>query len=114
MKDHSECKRGFYHVSKSSYADGKTWKNEEFDEITMGFYHPDGGTTGEFSIVWRMLGGEAVPQLRAFDDSWSALLGFEDLLEKLADQDGRAPSPEAVKAMLRGLGVEDLTPYERS
>ena len=113
-RDHSECKREFYHVSKSIYADGKTWKNGEFDEITLGFYHPDGGTTGEFSIVWMMLGGEAVPQLRAFDDAWSALAEFGDVLDRLAEHDGENLSPEAVIALLKECGVEDATPYERS
>lgn len=110
MTDHSECKRGFYHVSKSIYADGKTWKNGEFDEITMGFYHPDGGTTGEFCITWTQLG----PQLRVFDDAWSALSGFSDLLGVLATHDGESLTPEAVITLLKELGIEDETPYERS
>lgn len=110
-KDHSEYKRGFYHISKSIYAGGKTWKNGEFDELIIGFYLPDGSTTGEFSITWRILGGEAVPQLRVFGSAWGALLGFQDMLEKLAEHSGEWLHTEAVIALLKECGIEDLTDY---
>lgn len=110
MRDHSDCKRGFYHVSKSIYADGKTWRNGEYDEITLGFYDPYGGTTGEFVIAWNQFG----PQLRVFADAWAALLGFADLLKAFAEHDGEDLTPEAVITLLKELGVEDTTPYERT
>lgn len=107
MKDHGECKRGFFHISQSPCADGKRWRNGEVDEITIGFY--DGGTTGEFCITWVTLAGRTVPQLRVYDDAWSALAGFKDVLDALAEIDGTSPSPEEVKALLRKCGVVDMT-----
>ena len=72
-------------------------------------YHPDGGTTGEFSIEWKALGGKVVPQLCSWDDSWSALSTFGDVLQRLGQIDGENATPEQVAALLIECGFEDRT-----
>lgn len=96
MKDHSECKRGFYRANRGVA-----------ERLMIGFYHPGGGTTGEFSIQWGELGGAYTPLIGAYRDAWSALHGFSDFLAKLAEHDGEDLAPEAVIALLRECGVEE-------
>jgi hypothetical protein len=80
------------------------------DEIMLGFYSPDGGTSGEFAIRWEQLSGKIVARLKAYEDSWSALAHFSDVLEKLAELDGTNPGIEAVAEVLKSCGVIDATP----
>ena len=112
MQDHSECKRQFIQLSRAWYAEANLRDVDYSDKITIGFYHPEGGTTGEFEISFSELGGRTVPKLIAFDDSWSALFNFGDLIEKMADIDDRCISPEKFCELLKSLGIEDNTPEE--
>jgi hypothetical protein len=86
------------------------------DDITLGFYNPEGGTSGEFTIRWRQLDSRVVPYLHAFEDSWSALANFHDVITGLAELDGTNPTVEAVAQVLLACGVRDATerqsPYE--
>lgn len=110
MKDHSECKRKFIQLSKAWYADANLRGSDIVDEIMVGFYHPGGGTTGEFAIRWTVLGGSSTPMICSFEDSWSALWEFRDLLEKLSELDGDNPSPDEIAELLSSLGIENDTP----
>lgn len=110
MKDHADCKRQFIQLSRAWYADANLRGGEVIDEITMGFYHKDGGTTGEFAIRWIELSGSKTPMLCSFDDSWDALWQFRDVLEVMATMDGTNPTPEEICKMLVSVGVEDNTP----
>lgn len=109
MKDHTGCVRGFYHLSKAWYGKSSLAGTDIIDEIHIGMYEPDNGTTGEFSIKWRMLAGECTPKLEAFNDSWDALQQFTDLLEEMAEHDDENISPDAFADMLITLGIKDLT-----
>jgi len=106
MNKHKDCKRGFIQLSRAWYADACL---KGIDDITIGFYHPEGGTTGEFSIKWEKLGGKVVPKLTAFDDAWDALLNFKDLLELMATVDSQNITPNEFCILLRSLGIEDRT-----
>lgn len=109
MKDHTDCEKGFYHVSKAYYSD--ILKNRDYDdEITIGYYHPDGGTTGEFNLRWENLGGEECCRLIAWDDSWHALSEMPELISFLADMDGECVSPDEICESLKEMGFTDLTP----
>ena len=110
MNKHSECKRQFIQLSRAWYRDVTLRNSELIDEIMIGFYHPGGGTTGEFAIRWVELGGSPAGMLCSFDDSWSALWEFRDLLERLSGLDGLNPSPGEIVKLLEELGVEDATP----
>lgn len=80
------------------------------DEITIGFYCADGGTSGEFSIRWERLNGVLTARLKAFEDSWSALAQFGDVLEKLAALDSTNPDVGTVVEALLRCDVVDATP----
>lgn len=109
MKKHDGCKRGFIHLSAAWYGKACLADGEEVDEVMIGFYHPKGGTTGEFAIRWTHLGGKITPRLEAFDDSWHALYEFRDVLAKLAEHDSQDPTPEVICALLVECGVKDMT-----
>ncbi len=109
---HEGCKRQFVQLSRAWYSKA-CLVGDTLDEVTMGFYHPDGGTTGEFQIRWIPLGGRDTPLLLAYDDAWSALYRFADVLKQLAWLDGANPSPEDVCALLVKCGIEDATPTTR-
>ncbi|MFA7287452.1 MAG: hypothetical protein WC055_01085 [Melioribacteraceae bacterium] len=110
MKDHSDCKRQFIHLSRAYYGPSNLLHSDIIDEITMGFYHKDGGTTGEFSIKWIKLAGREVPKLCAFDDSWDALFKFKDVLRRMAELDDENPTPEEICMLLSSCSIEDVTP----
>lgn len=117
---HAGDVRAFIILSQAWYGDTALPAQDRakgVDEIMMGFYCPDGGTSGEFSIKWAPLGDRLVPRLKAFDDSWSALANFSDVIEKLAAIDGSNPSVEQVATILKSCGVADkterLSPYSR-
>ena len=108
-RNHEGCIRGFYRCSKAWYAD----KNRD-TEIAIGMYDPEGGTSGEFSVKWSELGSRIVMQLRAYDDSWSALACFADLLAGMANMDSDKISEPEFANFLTAIGVKDLTPYNRN
>lgn len=113
MKDHEGCKRGFYHLAESWYAKSLLGAQSKIiDQVMVGFYATDGGTTGEFVIGWEMLNGKAVPSLKAYDDSWSVLYHFKDLLEKMEELDDENICPEDFCKILVSLGIEDITKRE--
>jgi len=112
MEDHNECERRFVQLSKAWYGDANLRRTDIIDEIMIGFYHPEGGTTGEFAIRWYTIGGESTPMLSAYEDSWSALWQFGDLLEKLSELNGLNPSPERIVNLLIELGIKNDTPIK--
>jgi hypothetical protein len=112
MADHSECKRQFRHLSRAWYGKEVLRDSKAVDEIMIGFYHPEGGSTGEFVIEWISMAGTLTPRLKAFDDSWSALWEFRDLLEIMAVHDGEDLTPEAMCGVLAGCGISDATATE--
>jgi hypothetical protein len=109
MKDkHEGCERGFTVFSEAWYS-----KNQRepgmLDEIMVGMYPPEGGTTGEFGIRWTMLAGKATPRLEVFNDAWDALQRFGDMLTWMASVDDQHISPQAFADALRGMGIKDRT-----
>lgn len=75
-------------------------------------YADEGGTSGEMSIEWVELAGRSVPLLKVFDDAWSALSMFGDLLQKMAEVDNDNISQEQFVEMLLSCGFVDQTEYE--
>lgn len=111
MKKHKGCVKGFYHLSKTWYGpsilDAKT-----VDKISIGFYHPDGGTTGEFEISWYNMAGESVPRLLVFDDGWSALANMPELVSLLESVDDQNITPDEMATKLVDVGIKDMTQRE--
>ena len=113
MRDHTDCRKSFYHTTAAYY-----WKNlpgfpdRIFDEVMVGMYHDDGGTSGEFAITWEWLGDSKVIRLKAFNDSWSALAQCSDLIEYMETLDENYVEPEEFIAKLVEMGYKDLTARE--
>lgn len=110
MKDHSGCKRQFYHLSSAWYANAVLRDSKIVDEVMIGFYFSDGGGSGEFAVRWEMLGDKITPRLEVFDDAWSALWEFRDLLERLSEVDDEKITPSDLVKILIDLKIEDATP----
>ena len=110
MEDiHKECRRGYHRSSKAWYA--KTLK-AEIIEVSFGMYHLDGSTSGDMTMEWIELGGEQNARLKCFEDSWSALSLFDDLIQKMGSVDKMLiQEPEFCK-MLDECGFKDLTKYK--
>ena len=110
MGDHENCKRQFIQLSRAWYAETFLPNSRLNDEVTVGMYHPEGGTTGEFAIRWSEIGGKIVPMLCAFDDAWDALMMFRDVLEVMASVNDQNVTPDRFCELLIECGVEDATP----
>lgn len=105
---HDGGKRGFTRVAKAWCA-STSLPAIELEVFRIGVYHEPGGTTGEFCVCWERLGSKLTPRLKAFDDSWSALLEFNGLLTAMANVDGEDITPDQFHQLLLDEGIEDLT-----
>jgi|APSaa5957512576_1039674.scaffolds.fasta_scaffold23816_3 hypothetical protein len=101
--------RGYHHTGEAWYASASLKGQEYTDNITVGFYPPDGNTKGEFSIEWVTIAFKPTPILRSYDDSWKALQHCTDLIEKMAEVDNQNITPKEFCKILDGLGFKDLT-----
>ena len=109
---HDRCNRQFIHTGMAWYADSSLNNSRVTDEVMIGMYHEDGGTTGEFAVRWSELGGKSVPMLCVFDDAWDAMLMFQDVLEAMANVDNQNVTPEQFCQLLLQCGIEDTTPRQ--
>lgn len=105
---HDGTVRGYHRMARAWYASAVQTVGEP-DRITVGQYALEGGTTGEYSIVWIELSGRLVPRLEAFDDAWEVLAMHRDLIEALAKVDNWKLSPDEFERLLQRLGFKDLT-----
>lgn len=114
MKDHTGDFRGFTHTGRAWYASSLPMNQDNVkDSISIGLYSPGGGTSGEFMIEWVQLGDKLAPRIAAFDDAWSALRHFNDLLEKMSECDDENVTPEQFCRILQSLGIQNRTEYQR-
>ena len=109
MKDHEGCHRAFHQLTPRY--EGLIDSDEM--EIVFGMYLPDGCTSGSMAMIWKMLSNHQVPRLEVFDDAWSALHLFADIIEKLAEKDGENITPEQFTEILLSCGFVDITAYEK-
>lgn len=108
MENHDGCERAFHWSAKAWYAKA----NDSYDEINFGMYDlKGGGTSGEMTMKWIDLGNRSVPQLQVFDDSWSALTLFNDVIVELGKRDSECISQEEFVEILKGCGFKDATAY---
>lgn len=115
-KKHEGDIRQFIILSQAWYSETTLTKEQREageDQIMVGFYCPDGGTSGEFEIRWEPLQGGIVARIHAFDDAWSAMAGFIDVIQKLgnltSEIDAPSPTVEQVVEILKSCGVVDAT-----
>ena len=109
MKNHEGCKRAYIRTSKAHYAQ---FRPRQTEEVMVGMYHPEGGTSGEFEFEWVILDGKSIARLKALEDSWSALWLFKDLLEKMSEIDSQEIQEPEFCQLLDSLGIVDITQYE--
>ena len=107
-RDHTGCIRGFHQNSRAWY--GGYVQHGDVDRFSIGMYHPEGGTTGEMTVVFaKWPDGRVVPRLGCFDDGWSALSTFTDLIARMGAVDDKNITPEDFRKMLLEFGFTDLT-----
>ena len=107
-RNHENCIRGYHRSSKAWYS-----HVVENIDVTFGMYDEDeGGTTGEMIMEWKELDGKLTAQLKCFEDSWSALSLFPDLIQKLGEADSDEIQEEDFVKILDGCGFKDLTSYK--
>lgn len=112
MKNHKGGKRAYIRNSKAYYA---SLLDKERVSVMVGIYYAEGGTTGEFEVEFVQIqkNKPLAARLKAFEDSWSALWLFNDLLKKMAEIDGQDIQEPEFCQLLDSLGIIDITEYER-
>ena len=109
---HEGSEKGFVRTSKAWYASAALGHLTE--DFTIGFYHQDGGTTGEFSISFEDRADTTFVRLNVHDDAFHALLCMPELLVRLAEHDfhhgTRARiTPDLLEEILLELGFTNRT-----
>lgn len=74
------------------------------ETLYFGLYAPHGGTSGEMSIYWKNLLGDYVPCLHCYDDGWSTLAQFKDVIDAMAEHDNKNISINDFCKMLESCG----------
>jgi len=110
-RDHKGDIKGFNWNSKAWYAGVIRVDDEE--SIDFGLYAIEGGTSGEMTMVWKELCGREVPRLKIYDDAWSALSLFPDLIQELGKRDNDNITPEEFVEILLSCGFKDLTKHNK-
>lgn len=113
---HDGFQKGFVRLSKAWYGEKLLADHSVIDDFTIGFYDPDvdGGTTGEFSLVFSTLDSHPVAKLEIFDDAFHALACMPELIVRLAQHDPRRGSkevltPDLLEEILLELGFVNRT-----
>jgi len=106
---HDNMVKSFVQLSKAWYGKFNLGESDCIDEVTFGFYAPEGETSGEMAMKWIDLSGEIVPKLVVFSDGWSALSNFHDLIDLLGQHDNEDPTPEEFCNLLLQCGFVDKT-----
>lgn len=78
---------------------------------SVGFYYPDGGTTGEFMVNLIVLRKFVAPRIEVFDDGCGALLQFTDLVDALYEHSGmkdHSTTPEEMDAIFASCNIKKL------
>lgn len=99
------------------YVENKQWYAYQFDrvnpQIMIGDYPEGGGTRGEFSIDWELLGGAYIPRLKCYDDAWEVLANEPSLIKALGELNNKNSTQEEIVEVLLSLGYRDLTQCTR-
>jgi hypothetical protein len=109
---HEDCYKGFIQLNKAWYGNVNLKGMDYIDEVSFGFYHPDGGTSGEMSMKWYQFGGDKKPsaKLCVFYDAFDSLYQFKDVIDELRNYDNIPISPEEFCDVLLKCGFVDRTP----
>lgn len=108
MKQHEGCIRGYHRSSKAWYAKAN---NKDRIEVIFGMYLEGDGTSGEMTMEWVELSNKHA-RLKTFEDSWSVLALFTDLIQRMGEVDSEGIQEEEFCKMLDECGFKDLTAYK--
>lgn len=109
-RDHNDCERG-YCVHTDAW-----WKRHTDDsrpEVEFGMYDPEGDVSGVASVVWETLDGKEIPKLECFDDGWSALSLFPDLIQEMGKVDSDNITPDDFIDLLERLNFQEHTEIKK-
>lgn len=107
MRDHVGDILGYYVSHEAWYAHHL---GANAPDVTFGYYAPEGGTTGEMSMIWDGVG----PKLRIYHDAFHAFSTFCDrLMAELKEYDDSTFTVHDFTAILDKLGFVDLTKRTR-
>jgi hypothetical protein len=116
METDSRYQRYFIHLKRAWYGDATLRQVPYLDEVNFGLkVRASPGTTGEMAVRWSQLGRLVAPRLEVFDDGWTTLSTFCDVLEQLGRVSAgtrRSINPAAFCALLESCGFVDLTPLK--
>ena len=90
----NKMRRGFYRTD---------WN---IPEIMFGVYDDEGGCDGEMGMRWHDLGNQSAARLECFEDAFTLLAQFGDVIERLA-QTRNISEPEFANLLLE-CGFTDL------
>lgn len=102
MNKYKGCFRGYYRDSKSVYSLNTI-------QVTFGMYHPQSKRGNEMVMKWVDLEGKYVAKLECFEDAFTMLKLFSDVVEKLSETN--LITEEEFCELLEDCGFEDLTKY---
>jgi len=109
MKDFSDCYKAYSVTSEATYAESSLHVMNCVENIMFGYYHPKGGTTGEMSMTWQVLGKDLVPYLKCYDDAFEALSTFKNVINAIAELDNKNMTPMQFREILDHCGFKDET-----
>ena len=110
--------RRFTHYNETWYSRVIPRDNKnDVDEVMIGLYAvtDDGHNDGccfEFAVRWVRLGGEDVPRVEVFSDTFKAFTEFADVFAMLSVAPKRI-EPREVCALLKAMGFADATERTR-
>jgi hypothetical protein len=78
-----DSRLSFYQYSRQKYSH-VSLPSGVLDELMIGVYHKEGGTSGEFSIKKMIIGGKFSLELCMFDDSWKLIPYLTDFFSLIA------------------------------
>lgn len=106
-----ETIRGFYHLSRSWYADANIRNINLVDEVMFGMYEPENGTDGEIAMRWYNIESRKCPSacLETFHDAFAVLEQFSDVIKELSLYDDSYIQPKEFCELLIKCGFTDLT-----
>ena len=106
MSKYKVHKRAYIRLSKLSYAKQILGSTKR---VMVGMCAPNGIMSNSFTFEWVELNGENYVMLQAFEDAWSDLWLFNDLLEKMAKIDSNGIQETEFCQLLDSLGIMDVT-----
>ena len=99
--------RGFHWFKKSWYASPRNSHT-----IAFGLYTKSGRKNGEMTMRWiEFEDGQSAPKLECFDDAWSILAGFHDVMVAIGKAKENITQEEFIEILLQ-YDFKDMTEYE--